>query len=168
VTEEISNAGTAAPPKRGWMKYLLIASLALNLLIIGVVAGRMMAWRHGYGPRDMGEFGLMRFSHTLSSEQRDTVHDMIKDGRVRAKPLRENVREARKAFVDAIASETFDKATVDAAAQRLSEAEKALRAARLDIFSATASKLTPDERKAYRAWVAEYRKRWIGRHMDRE
>ncbi len=44
---DVPETETAAKPRRRWMKPLFIASLALNLLVLGAVAG--WAFRHG-GP----------------------------------------------------------------------------------------------------------------------
>lgn len=160
INETLPPASGEPAPKRRRLQIALIASLAINLLVAGAVAGGLYAARHGYGPRAMGEFGLMRFSHSLSGDRRNVIHGAISDRWSTLKPMREAVGRARRAFSVALSTEPFDKVAIDAATKAVIEAETQLRTARLAIITDTAEKLSPDERRAFEAWKKTHKGRW--------
>lgn len=139
------------PPKRS--RYIfpaLIASLALNLLLIGgFVAG---AWHHRHGgPRPHGP-GLLDFVRELPPERQDVVRREISSARESMKDLREALR---KSWVDAnslLAAEPFDKEKLKAALTSLADAEAKYKAALYGALADTAEKLSPEERKLLQAW----------------
>ena len=103
MTEE-----TTKTPRR-WGRYLLVGSLALNLLIIGVVAGTLLG-----GPRDRDRNPLLRdlgfgpFVHALPKSSKNELTDALKR---EAGSLRDNRAELRKhfeAFLAALRADPYD------------------------------------------------------------
>lgn len=151
----------AAPPSRR-LKYALIASLALNLVIIGAVAGTMYGWKH-HGPRHGGhprgeDFGLMGLTRVLPEERRKEVRKQLREERAGMRPMVEDVRAARRDAADRLAAEPFDRSVLEASLAAVTEKDRALREAAVKLFLGHVERLTPDERKM----LAE---RW--RHMSK-
>jgi uncharacterized membrane protein len=139
-------------PASGWVKVALVASLALNLLVAGLVVGAMA--RHDRDDRGMRgdvprEFARSPFLGALDADDRRAVGRelMREEG-----SLRENRAELRARFerlLVAIRAEPFDRAAIEAildeqraaGARRLELAEEAV----LDRLSG----MTPEARAAY-------------------
>jgi uncharacterized membrane protein len=81
----------------------LVLSVALNLLFIGVVAGRFM-----YGtPRPMSPH-LGWVLRDLDEEARDKLRPIIEDQARTIRPLRHEMREAQKEFRNLLVEDSFD------------------------------------------------------------
>lgn len=151
------SAPGAPPPqgaRSGWLKYALIASLALNLLILGAVAGSMYHFgRHRpfFGGRGE-DFGLMGLSRHLSEERRKEIRKRLKDDREALRPLVDEVRAARRAAADRLAAEPFDKAALESAITAAAEKERVLRQAAVTAFLTHAEWLKADERRLLADW----------------
>lgn len=97
----------ARPRAPRWMWWLLTASLAANLLIVGFAIGA--AWRfHGYGPRGGLDARIERFVMTLPSDRRDPILNILKKSRQDIRELRVKIRTARRELAGAVRAETFD------------------------------------------------------------
>lgn len=161
-------AGVPSPQpgaKEKRLRLMLIASLALNLLVIGAVAGSLIVGkhRHRYGGGDRGEeYGLMSFTRHLSAERRAPLRKAIKENRETLKPLRESVDEARRQAADALAVEPFDRERVKAAFDKITEADGKLKSAGLSMLLTTAEGLTPDERQKLKEWWVKRQGRFRG------
>lgn len=157
-----ASAPTPAPPKERRLRWLLIASLALNLLIIGAIGGSIVAWkRHhpGIGGSRGEDYGLLGFANTLQRDRRKEIAKEIRAEREKMRPLWLEMHEARRAAVDVMASDAYDPAKLKAALDRITEAETKLKTAGLAIFLKTAEALTPDERMALAEWWRKKRSR---------
>ena len=112
--QQDSTAGSPRPA-RG-MKWLLVGSLALNLLVGGLVIGAVIKGppmgSHGDMVRDMG-FGA--FDQALTREDRDHLREAFR----KAAPARGDMRRMLRADVDAMLAALravpFDPAALDAA-----------------------------------------------------
>ena len=168
----MSEGNGAASAARGgpgrWLKLGLIASLAVNLLVIGGIAGSMLAWQR-HGPRGAGrggeEFGLLGFSRTLPAERAAVIRKAIQAERTALRPLRDEIRDARREAADVLVAEPFDRDKFKAAIDKISEAEAKLKSAGLSVFLNTAERLTADERRALHDWWQRrkphyFRSRW--------
>jgi uncharacterized membrane protein len=153
-----AEGGTGAAPEVGTerrLKLFLIASVALNLLIVGAIAGSMVMWRlHGPGHRGHrgDDFGLVGFSRTLPAERRNVIRKKIKEERANLEPLRQAMQEAHREAAEALGAEPFDGSRLKAAMDRFSDAEMKLKAAGLAFLIGTADELTPEERRALSEW----------------
>ncbi|MGE0022976.1 MAG: periplasmic heavy metal sensor [Hyphomicrobium sp.] len=154
---EASQPGTV-PPAAGSrrLKYALIASLALNLLIIGAVAGTMYGYgkhRRGPGGGVRGEdFGLMGLTFRLPDERKKEIRKRLRADREALRPLVEEVRTARRQAAEKLAAETFDKAALEGALDAAGEKDRTLRAAAIAAFLAQAEQLTAEERRMLAEW----------------
>jgi uncharacterized membrane protein len=156
VTDGDAAGAAAQPPspKERRLKVILIASLALNLLVIGAVAGSMIFHRHG--PRHGGargdDYGLMSFTRVLSSDRRGPIRKTIKEQREAFKPLRQEVDETRRKAADVLVEEPFSKDKLKDAFDKVNEADLKLKSAGQGMLLNTAESLTPDERRALKEW----------------
>ena len=128
----------------------LIASLALNLLFVGLFATAV--WEHRYEHPKVGEPGLLGFVKELAPDRQSTVRDEIMAARESLKELRANVR---KSWIDAntlLTAEPFDKAKFKAALAELADIEGKYKAALNNAMVETADQLAPDERKLLQSW----------------
>ena len=148
-----SPPATPAPAVTGKrMRWLLVASLAVNLLVLGAVAG---AWvfghRHGHGrgwgPTPM-ELGQMFFSRTLPQERRDMVRRYLKDGRQAAKPIREDLRAARQRAAEVLVSPDFTIDKLKAAMDEIGNVDQRMRQNGVDVLLKAVEGLTPEDRNA--------------------
>jgi uncharacterized membrane protein len=141
------------------LRWMLIASLAVNLLVIGAVAGSMFAWhRHGgWGPGRGGEFGLLGFSRTLPDQSRKMLRDAVMAKRAEFKQLRQDARKARSEAAEILVSEPYDKEKLRETFVRIKDAEDKLKAVGLTIFLDAGEKLTMEERRSLRSW---WERRW--------
>jgi uncharacterized membrane protein len=127
-----------------------IASLALNLLFVGLFAAAIWHHRHE-GMRSM-EPGLLGFVRQLPSDRQDVVRQEITAARDSMKDLRASVR---KSWTDAntlLTAEPFDKAKFSAALAQLREVEDRYKTSLNGALADTAEKLSPDERKLLQTW----------------
>jgi len=148
-------SGQRPSPSR-WGRWLLIASLAFNVLVIGAMVGRAYHFRHGaavVGPVGGGP-NLVGFVGTLAADRRVTVWTSTGTERRELRPLRAAMREARAVLREALATEPFDAKRVDEAHAKLIETEVALRVASQRLITRIASILTPEERRRFATHIA--------------
>lgn len=158
------------PPAKGSrrLKYALIASLALNLLIVGAVAGTMYGFkkhppRFGQGARE--DFGLYGLTHKLPEDRRKELRKQLRQDRVTFRPLIDEIGAARREAAEKLAADPFDKAALEAAIANVADKERALRQAAVGVFVGHAEKLTPEERRTLSEW---WRKRSEHFHQRRK
>ncbi|MGJ8585406.1 MAG: periplasmic heavy metal sensor [Marinosulfonomonas sp.] len=108
---------------RGWPRVLLFGSLAMNLLIVGLLAGAVL--RHGPERRErvaeLRDFGLGPFGNAFTKSDRRAIGVAMKE---RAGDLRKNRDVFRQEFtllLDALRATPFDAQAVQdsVVAQRL-------------------------------------------------
>ena len=154
-------AAPAAPPKqRRWLKVALIASLALNALVIGVVLRSMWQFRASYMMSPAGiEAGLPAFVDTLPRERRDALRvEGLVDRQRQLRPLRVDLRRARADAARAFLAEPFDRQAYVAAQAAVLEAEVKLRRTAQAVLPDLAQRMTAEERRSFVGW----RGRWRG------
>ena len=87
-----------SPPSNSRLRLALIASLALNVLIIGAVAGTFLMSSHqGWGGHKRKQFGLMGFAQTLPADRAEIIRAKIASEEANLAPLRKAERDARDA-----------------------------------------------------------------------
>ncbi len=163
--------GDVAARKPSWQKWLLIASLAVNLLILGGAAGAF--WSHRHGGRHFGhgqgrEHGLMGFVRELAPDRQGEIRAALEAEREKIKPMREGVKDGWKETNTVLASEPFDKEKLKAAMTRMIDAETRFRTAISDALVDTAAKLSPEERQRLKSWREKQGMRFGGRRGWRE
>jgi uncharacterized membrane protein len=164
MTSEPGTREPGGPPgaKPRWLYAGMIASLALNVLLIGGVGAAV--WRHGHrgGPGRGNDFGLMGFIKDLPADRQSIVTSDVANARETLRPLRRALREAWSESSAALTADPFDKDKLRAAMARLVEAETRLKTAISTALGDTAEKLTAGERRALQAWREQRRPRMFG------
>jgi uncharacterized membrane protein len=109
---------SAAPARRwSWRDALLVASLAANLAVLGIVAAQYL--RKERAVRLMGpaynELLPRAFVQSLPEERRAAVLAALRDSRRDFRDQRRELRAAAVAVADALDAEPFDEAALDRA-----------------------------------------------------
>ena len=137
------------------LRYALMASLALNVLVIGAVAGTLCFKRPGPGgPKGSG---LLGFAHTLPRERSDMIRQKFADSRSQMETLRQAIGDARAGVRTILTAEPFDQAKLNAALDGVVQAENNEHRAKVTMFGETVGQLTPDERKQLHDWLEKRR-----------
>jgi uncharacterized membrane protein len=97
------------PRKRRWQTWLLIASLGLNLAVVGLVAG---AFLKGPLRRPPAGIGLIQYTRALPAPYRSELHQKLRETRPDWRDTREALRGQRAALADALTAEPFDPAAI--------------------------------------------------------
>lgn len=146
-----------APPRRGrWLRVALVASLALNLLVLGAAAAAV--WRHrALAASSLGYSAtLLGFAQKLPAPRRHEIWRGTSEERRGMQPLRAEVRAARQEWREALGSEPFDRERFARAQARVLEAENRARAEAQRLFLAIAGQLTREERASFLRWSAHH------------
>lgn len=140
-----------------WSMMLLVASLALNLIIVGLVAGSI--WRvRAHQPAMRGVTpNLLGYAASLPQERRDLIWTATAEQRQHIRPYRRDIRAAREEVMHAVAAEPFDGDAFAAAQGRLADAYNRARAAVQALDLKIAVLLTAEERRAFPAWREQRR-----------
>lgn len=132
-----------------WLKWALIASLAVNLLFVGAAAARFYV---GFGPERYARLTQMQLipRHFFSDLDRSRRMELMKVFRAQDKDIREG-RRAIKAQVtelaDALDAEPYDAARVKAAVEAFTSRSEALFMTGAGAALRVIDQLTPEERK---------------------
>lgn len=154
-SDRVDTVDGRAPAASRWKTWLLVISLAFNVLILGAMAGRIWHVRHG-GFAPGGEVtgtNIALFTARLPAERRQAVIAAVREERQALRPLRLDVRTARGGVRDAIAAEPFDAARVATAQMELLEAEVRMRKAAHQLIIKIGSVLTSEERRQFAAHI---------------
>ena len=103
------------PPMRRRMRYLLIGSLAMNLLVLGVVGGAVIRGPGGFGgPRGV-DLALGPIVEALAPEDRQAIRTQLRaDNALRLRPL-QNRAALIAALQASLRAEPYDPAATEAA-----------------------------------------------------
>jgi uncharacterized membrane protein len=139
------------------MLVVLVGSLALNLIVIGLVAGA--AWRiHGMHWAGRGVTpNLLGYASTLPTDRRKALWNSTAEKRQHMRPLRRDLRKAREEAIKALTAEPFDKQRFAAAQTHLLQVDQQAREAVYALYAEIATQMTPEERRAFLHWRAEQR-----------
>ncbi|MGI9387518.1 MAG: periplasmic heavy metal sensor [Methyloligellaceae bacterium] len=143
-----------------WVWIALIASLALNLVMIGSIGGAVYAGRHGGfwgGHRHSAD--ARTFMSSLPDERRKELKTLFREHRKSLRPYWRKVRRARRGAAEVLKEDPFDKVKFTAALEKLHQLHVAARAASRPMFVDLAGKLNPDERKVF---MRSMRPRFLG------
>ncbi len=95
-------------PKWNWTKTLLVVSLALNLLVAGVVVGAAFGHRKDDRPDPFFGGGMRPYVASLPESQREHVRDRLLHNREAAREARQELRRSAQGVRDAMTTEPFD------------------------------------------------------------
>jgi uncharacterized membrane protein len=153
---EIAAGGSSQRRVPRWLWVILIASLAANLFVVGVVARAV--WPSRYASANRGPGGLLgnllAYTRSLPPERRDALKQATGQERPFAvlRPLREEIRAARQEAARLFAAEPFDRAAFLAAESRLQAVEAKLRQAVVQTAAELAGHMTAQERAGFLKW----------------
>ncbi|MFA5899301.1 MAG: periplasmic heavy metal sensor [Hyphomicrobium sp.] len=142
-----------------FLRWLLIGSLALNVLIIGAVVSTLCVAHFGGGHAGPGFRGslLLGFARTLPRERADIVRQKIADAQPNLETLRRGMRDARAGVRAALSAQQFDQAKLDSALEGIVTAEANEARGKTALFAETVGVLTPEERIQLHQWLQERR-----------
>jgi uncharacterized membrane protein len=148
-------------PTPRWLVVALLASLALNLVVVGATAASL--WRH----RALSDFAgaphvapnLLSFATTLPQERRKELWALTDDQRRVVRPLRRDLREAREELLKVLSAESFDNEHYQAAQARLLVVDQKAREAVYKLYAEIAAGLTSEERRQFMRWREQRRAR---------
>ena len=142
---------TAAAPRRRWMRWALIASLALNLLVVGAVAGSFLRGGGAWAPGGRGT-NIIGYVMSLPADRRQDLMKRSSTIRAEMRALRQQVRAANRDRLAAFTAEPFDRQRYIDAQSRQIEADRQIRLLTRDVVADTAASMTSDERRAFLRW----------------
>jgi uncharacterized membrane protein len=129
-----------------------IASLAVNLLFVGVVLAAVWHRHFEEAAPPPPDKGFLGFVDKLAPDRQSIIKDKILAARASMKDLRADMR---KKWIDAnglLDVEPYDKAKFLAALMALRASEDSFKNAIYNSVAETAEDLTPDERKLLLKW----------------
>ncbi|MCU0736018.1 MAG: periplasmic heavy metal sensor [Methylotetracoccus sp.] len=157
---ETSTPPTTGGPSGG-RRWLLISSLALNLLFIGGVGALWFKGPPGpghWGPSQTA-FGIMRFSRELPPERRAAVRQHLKEARQGLKDLKAELRLARQKAAEVLASTSYTPEQLKTALDAIALAENRMRDTGTAALLKSIGELTPEERQKLAAgWTQRLQK----------
>lgn len=134
----------------------LIASILVNVLLIGLIAGHQLGSKPGRGgsdgPGGPGGPPEMRMAGAIvesaAPEDRAAIRRAFAQALRQSRPLREARDVARRAVGEAISAEPYDAAAVDAAFAELRAADDALRAGVQSVLAVQLGEVSAEQRAA--------------------
>lgn len=147
--------------KRNWLLAGLIASLMVNMLLIGFMVGGKM--RHGPWGWDGHRGGPSAFMRGIPEDRRKELREAFEAGRKDLRERREEVRRLRGQARETLAREPFDKAAAEAALGQVGAARSDLYARASERFIAFLSGLSAEERRVFLSRHGKHRRHDRGR-----
>ncbi len=141
--------------KRRWMPILLTVSLAVNLLVVGVILGTTLRFRGGDHARVPPGFGFALY-HALPKEDRKAMRGELSALRSKGSNRRS---QDFSALSQALQVMPFDPAAVQALLDQQSQATADLQAALHQQWLAQVTAMTDGERQIYAERLEEVIKR---------
>ncbi|MEX0305924.1 MAG: periplasmic heavy metal sensor [Ruegeria sp.] len=151
-------------PKRKWMPILLVVSLALNLLIVGVVLGAALRFKgkdHAAAPPGFGP----ALYYALPKSDRKALRGELSSLRGKGSHRR---KQDFSALSQALRGVPFDPAEVETLLNKQSKATADLQAALHQQWLAQISAMSDEEREVYADRLEEVVKRGQRKHKKRD
>ena len=117
MTDAAASLPPPAPPtrrRRGWIRFLLVASLALNLFLVGMLAGgRLAQWPFvGFDPA-AGPGFVPHLVRSLPPAARTLAEDEFADRRTAIRRQVVELRREHRTIYRVLAAEHFDRAALE-------------------------------------------------------
>ena len=133
---------------RSW-KIVLVASLVLNVFLLGAIVGGAYQWfaaRGATAPVPAQHLALRFAAQTLPAERQKAFVDGLRNARREGRQFAREGREGRREVLRLLAAPQFDRAALDAALARTRDADSNLRAQVEGSVADFAATLSPEER----------------------
>ncbi len=155
TANENDKSSGQAPRRRRWLWPVLIVSLGLNLLFVGLIAGRM--WARIDGPpgaphRILGR-AVENFSVELPDTKKQRANALLEKQREDGRALKQQLRQARREAKDAALAVTYDEQKLAAALTRLRDIRNSQHEAMHAMVVELLKDLTLEERKVLLRYV---------------
>lgn len=151
MMENDENKKATAAPGRRWTRYLLVASLGVNLAIVGLVGGAFLRGgppEHMRPPREVSLLGLRPYYRALDAESQKRLDAAIGDGVGQMRAGREAFGAHLKAMAAALAATPYDEAALKAVLDAQRGKIDANMALGRDLFLQTVRDLDDESRAA--------------------
>lgn len=139
--------------QKGWVRALLVVSVALNLLIFGMIAGWIISPDGPRGDRriERPAYGVLGapFIGALSREDRQIVVDELRDMAPRLSENRQALRARLTELNAALRADAFDRATIEALLDAQRETALARQRVGERLLLDRLQTMTADERRAF-------------------
>lgn len=147
-TTETKTTGAKSTGMSRWQRGLLVGSLALNLLVVGVVAGSAIV---GGGPKGQQRFDLTvgPLTRAMDAEHRDAVRDALRDSGAFARNNRADIRADMQLLFETLRADDFDEAQFRAAMTRQRARLQSGQDAILDAVSQQVADMSVQERQDF-------------------
>ncbi len=151
---------TTRPPRFSprTLRWVLIGSLALNVLVLGAVASTFCISHFGGPPHQAFKSPpLLGFARTLPRERSDMIRQKVADAQPGLETARRGIRDARAAVRAALSAEPFDQSKFNAALDVIVDADTKEARAKATLFADIVLALTPQERIQLHEWLDKRR-----------
>lgn len=150
-------AETKKTPRR-WGRILLVASLALNLAVIGIVAGTVFTGGHKGGPQRF-DLTVGPLSRAMEPEQRDAVREALRDSGAFERGERSAIRIDTAAMIATLRADEFDETAFRNALARQRARLEVAQDAMLDAVTNSVTEMTVEDRAAFADRLEEQMRR---------
>ncbi|WP_118182326.1 periplasmic heavy metal sensor [Paraburkholderia phosphatilytica] len=138
----------------GASRWILVASVVLNVFLVGGLAGGTVQWFSSHGKREVAAARApgrpLRFAaESLSPERQKQFFEALKSARREGRADAREARAGREDVLDIVAARQFDRAALDAALARTRAGDVALRTRVEQAVADFAATLSPDERARF-------------------
>lgn len=150
-----------APRSRRLWRVVLVVSLALNVLVAGVVVGgAIRAVGPGGGPVPTGPGDMRGLWRALPDDSRGALREQVRAGQPERGDRRARAEQARRdgiQIIGAIEAEPFDPAALVAVLEAQRQRQDALRRSTTEAFAAQVGRLSAAQRQQM---VQDLRRLW--------
>lgn len=157
------------PKRRRWVTPLLIASLAFNLMIVGLVVGRSLSpdgpHRSGFDPGPSRGLVGEPFVRALPSEERRALVRDILENRSQIRENRDSLRKRFEAFLEALRADPYEPETVGKLLLEQRNVAIGRQEIGEDLLLRRIEAMSDDERSAYADRLEDSLRRFT-RHRD--
>lgn len=161
----------SSPKQRRWLGPAFLASAALNIFLIALIAAPLVYHsRPGPAPDAFGggsvRHGIFGTLRELPPEDRRMLRQAMRESFREMRPFLRKAGSGRKALAEAIAAEPFDAEKVRAAMAEIDAPMDEVREIGQASFIDTLEKMTPEQRKHVAEKIGEDRHRRWNRDDD--
>lgn len=128
------------------VKLVFLASLVLNLLLLGVVLGRMPSALEGGSPREQRMEQALK---NLPQPAQTRIREKFAQIRAAADPLREQMDRERAEALRLLSAEPFDEAAYDRQVSKIGELRLEMFRRLSQSVKQTVKELKPEERRMF-------------------
>jgi uncharacterized membrane protein len=150
-----------AERRRNWLKWALVASLAVNLAVLGLVAGALIK---GPPPAPWPGIALWHYARALPDPYRHDLGQALRANRRAWMAPRDALRRQRDALAAALAAEPYAPEAVAEVLTREAALTGELSSRGAALLLAQIERMSPEERAAYAAALADGHGRHRGPH----